>query len=93
MRRGKLRTIANRLASCLVARMIKRADIIYLGLAAGVIGCLVGGTMVGVGMVLILSNAPIGWVLLLPAAPVGGLPGWLLARRLARELPAPESLP
>jgi hypothetical protein len=73
--------------------MIKRSDVIYLGLASGVIGCLVGGTMVGVGMVLILSNAPIGWLLLVPAAPVGGVPGWLLGRRLARELSGRETLP
>jgi hypothetical protein len=72
--------------------MIKRSDIIYLGLASGVIGCLVGGTMVGVGMVLILSGANLGWLLLLPAAPVGGIPGWLLGRRLARALPDEETL-
>jgi len=68
------------------ARMIKRGDIIYLGLASGVIGSLVGGMMLGVGMSLILGGAPIGWLLLLPAAPVGGFPGWMLARRLARGL-------
>ena len=66
--------------------MIERSDVVFLGLAAGVIGCLVGGTMVAVGMVLILSGAPIGWLLLLPAAPVGCIPGWLLGRRLARRL-------
>jgi hypothetical protein len=68
--------------------MIKRSDIIYLGLSAGVIGCLVGGTMVGVGMTLIIGGAPTGWLFLLPAAPVGGIPGWLLGRRLAQNLPS-----
>ncbi len=67
--------------------MIKRADIVYLGLASGVIGCLVGGMMLGVGMSLILGGAPVGWLLLLPAAPVGGIPGWILAKRLAKQLP------
>ena len=67
--------------------MIKRSDIIYLGLASGVIGCLVGGMMLGVGMSLIIGGAPIGWLLLLPAAPVGGIPGWMLAKRLAKQLP------
>src|ERR1019366_6213669 len=73
--------------ACLVHRMIKRGDILYLGLASGVIGCLVGGMMLGVGMSLIIGGAPIGWLLLLPAAPVGGIPGWVLAKRLAKQLP------
>ena len=67
--------------------MIKRSDIVYLGLASGVIGSLVGGLMLGVGMSLVIGGAPIGWLLLLPAAPAGGVPGWLLAKRLARSLP------
>jgi predicted lipid-binding transport protein (Tim44 family) len=67
--------------------MIKRSDIVYLGLASGVIGSLVGGMLLGVGMSLIIGGAPIGWLLLLPAAPAGGVPGWVLANRLARNLP------
>jgi len=67
--------------------MIRRSDIIYLGLASGVIGSLVGGMLLGVGMSLIIGGAPIGWLLLLPAAPAGGIPGWVLARRLARNVP------
>jgi hypothetical protein len=67
--------------------MIKRGDIVFLGLSAGVIGSLVGGLMLGVGMSLIIGGAPIGWLLLLPAAPAGGIPGWILAKRLARALP------
>jgi hypothetical protein len=67
--------------------MIRKNDIIYLGLASGVIGSLVGGMMLGVGMSLIIGGAPIGWLLLLPAAPAGGIPGWVLARRLARTMP------
>ena len=70
-----------------LAAMIKRGDIIFLGLASGVIGSLVGGMMLGIGMSLIIGGAPVGWLLLLPAAPVGGIPGWVLAKRLARTLP------
>jgi hypothetical protein len=66
--------------------MINRSDIIWLGVAAGVTGSLVGGMMLGIGMDLIIAGAPIGWLLLLPAAPAAALPGWLLARKLAREL-------
>ena len=66
--------------------MITRGDIIYLGLSAGVIGSLVGGMMLGIGIVLVTGGAPAGWLLLLPAAPAGGIPGWLLAKRLAARL-------
>jgi hypothetical protein len=66
--------------------MINKNDIIYLGLASGVIGSLVGGMLLGIGMTLIIAGAPIGWLLLLPAAPVGGIPGWVLAKRLARSI-------
>jgi hypothetical protein len=66
--------------------MITRADIIWLGVSAGVIGSLVGGMMLGIGMSLIVSGAPIGWLLLLPGAPASAIPGWLLARRLARQV-------
>ena len=66
--------------------MITRADIIWLGISAGVIGSLVGGMMLGVGISLIINAAPIGWLLLLPGAPASAIPGWLLARRLAQQL-------
>lgn len=66
--------------------MITRSDILWLGLASGVIGCLVGGMLLGLGMSLIIGGAPIGWLFLLPAAPAGGVPGWVLARRLAQKL-------
>ncbi len=66
--------------------MINRSDIIWLGVAAGVTGSLVGGMMLGIGMDLIIAGAPVGWILLLPAAPAAALPGWLLARKLARQL-------
>lgn len=66
--------------------MITRSDIIWLGVSAGVTGSLIGGMMLGIGMDLIVNQQPWGWILLLPAAPAAALPGWLLARKLARNL-------
>ena len=66
--------------------MINRGDIIWLGVSAGVTGSLIGGMMLGIGMDLIINGQPWGWLLLLPAAPVAALPGWLLARKLARQI-------
>jgi hypothetical protein len=66
--------------------MITRGDIIWLGVAAGTTGSLIGGMMLGIGMDLIVNGQPWGWLLLLPAAPAAALPGWLLARRLAAQL-------
>lgn len=67
--------------------MPTRADILWLGLAAGVTGSLVGGLMLGIGLGLLVQGAGIGWLLLLPAAPVAGTLGYLLARRLAARMP------
>ncbi len=66
--------------------MISRGDILWLGVASGVTGSLIGGLMLGIGMDLIVNGAPVGWLLLLPAAPVAAVPGWLLARKLCRQL-------
>jgi hypothetical protein len=66
--------------------MVNRGDIVWLGIASGVIGCLVGGMMLGIGMDLIVNGQPWGWLLLLPGAPVSAIPGWLLGRRLAGQL-------
>ncbi|MDR3532015.1 MAG: hypothetical protein P4L90_15880 [Rhodopila sp.] len=66
--------------------MITRNDILWLGVASGVTGSLVGGMMLGIGMDLIVNGQPWGWLLLLPAAPIAALPGWLLARKLARQV-------
>jgi hypothetical protein len=66
--------------------MVSRSDIIWLGISSAVIGCLVGGMMLGIGMDLIVNAQPLGWLLLLPAAPASALPGWLLARKLSRQL-------
>jgi hypothetical protein len=69
-----------------IPRMVQRNEIIWLGVAAGVMGSLVGGMMLGIGMNLIVGGQPLGWFLLLPAAPAAALPGWVLARKLARQL-------
>lgn len=66
--------------------MVTRADIIWLGVSAGVIGSLVGGMLLGIGMNLVVGGQPLGWLLMLPGAPASAIPGWLLARRLVRQL-------
>jgi hypothetical protein len=66
--------------------MINRSDIIWLGVAAGVMGSLVGGMLLGIGMDLIVNGQPLGWLLLLPAAPLSAGPGYMLARKLAGKM-------
>ena len=50
------------------------------------LGSLVGGLMLGIGLGLAVNGAHVGWVLVLPAAPVSGMLGYLLARRLAKQV-------
>ncbi len=71
--------------------MINRGDILMLGVASGVTGGLIGGMLLGVGMFLAAGGANIGWLLMLPAAPLSGVIGWLLARRLAKQLDDPAA--
>ncbi len=68
--------------------MTTRSDIIWLGLSSGVAGGLVGGLLLGIGMNLVVQGVNVGWLLLMPAAPLSGLIGWILARKLARQLPS-----
>ena len=67
--------------------MIARGDIVMLGVASGVSGGLIGGLLLGIGMNFVVQGANIGWLLMLPAAPLSGVVGWILARRLAAQLP------
>lgn len=67
--------------------MVTRSEILVLGLTAGVIGSLTGGMALGIGLGLVVQGAHVGWLLILPGAPLGGVIGYLLARRLARQLP------
>ena len=78
--------MSNRGAGAKSWRMVTREEILILGLTAGVVGSLVGGLMLGVGLGLVVQGAHIGWLLVLPGAPVGGLLGYVLARRLTRQL-------
>ena len=68
--------------------MVTRAEILILGLTAGVVGSLVGGLMLGIGLGLVVQNVHMGWLLVLPAAPVAGGLGYLLAKRLLVRLRA-----
>jgi hypothetical protein len=65
--------------------MVTRAQLLILGLTAGVMGSLVGGLMLGIGLGLVVNSVHAGWILVLPAAPLSGLLGYWQAKRLARE--------
>jgi hypothetical protein len=66
--------------------MIRRSDIIWLGISSAVSGALVGGLLLGIGMALAAGGQPLGFLLIIPGAPIAGLIGWLLSRRLARTI-------
>ena len=69
------------------AAMINRGDIIWLGVASGVTGGLIGGMMLGLGIAMMIEGAYVGLLLICVGGPASGLIGWLMARRLAKELP------
>ncbi|GAC1344552.1 MAG: hypothetical protein NVSMB18_22400 [Acetobacteraceae bacterium] len=69
--------------------MITRGDILWLGIASGVTGGLIGGGLLGVGMGLAINGQPLGLLLVCIGGPSSALIGWLLARRLARQLTSP----
>ncbi len=69
--------------------MITRGDIIWLGIASGTTGGLIGGLMLGVGMDLAVNGQPLGLILVCIGAPASAVIGWILARRLAGQL-APD---
>ncbi len=66
--------------------MITRGDLLWLGIASGVSGGLIGGLMLGIGMDLMVNGQPLGLLLITPGAPVSAVIGWLMARRLAKQL-------
>jgi hypothetical protein len=66
--------------------MINRGDIIWLGVAAGVTGGMIGGSMLGIGMAMMLEGVYAGLLLICIGAPCSALIGWLMARRLAKRL-------
>jgi hypothetical protein len=69
--------------------MITRGDILWLGIASGVSGGLIGGAMLGIGMDLVVNGQPLGLVLICIGGPSSALIGWLMSRRLARQLTDP----
>ena len=68
--------------------MINRGDIIWLGVASGVTGGMIGGMMLGIGIAMMIEGAYAGLLLICIGAPCSGLIGWLMARRLARQVEA-----
>ena len=66
--------------------MINRGDILWLGISSGVTGGLIGGMMLGIGIAMMLAGVYAGLLLICIGGPCSGLIGWILARRLARQL-------
>ena len=66
--------------------MVTRGDILWLGIASGTTGGLIGGAMLGVGMDLTVNGQPLGVLLVCVGGPASAIIGWLMARRLARQL-------
>ena len=66
--------------------MVTRGEILWLGIASGTSGGLIGGAMLGVGMDLAVNGQPLGILLVCIGAPASALIGWLMARRLAQQL-------
>ncbi len=70
--------------------MITRGDIVWLGISSGVTGGLIGGSMLGIGMDLMVNGQPFGLIPITIGGPAAGLIGWLLSRRLAKRLTTPD---
>ena len=69
--------------------MINRGDILWLGIAAGTTGGLIGGAFLGIGLDLVINGLPLGVIPICIGAPASSLIGWVMARRLARQLAEP----
>jgi hypothetical protein len=67
-------------------RMINRGEIIWLGVASGVTGGMIGGMFLGIGIAMMLEGVYVGLLLICIGAPCSGLIGWLMARRLAKQI-------
>ena len=78
--------LSNRRPGGTYGRMINRGDIIWLGVASGVTGGLIGGLLLGIGIAMMLSGVYFGLLLVCIGGPASGLIGWLMARRLAKQL-------
>ena len=71
-------------------RMITRGEIIWLGVASGATGGLIGGSMLGGGMDLMANGQPFGLIPIIIGGPCSAIIGWLLSRRLAKRLTNPQ---
>ena len=67
--------------------MVTRGELLWLGIAAGTTGGLIGGMALGIGMDLMVNGQPLGLILICIGGPASALIGWLMARRLATQLP------
>ena len=67
--------------------MINRGEIIWLGVASGVTGAIFGGVLLGLGIAMMLEGIHVGLLLICVGVPCSPLVGWLMARRLAKQLP------
>ena len=70
--------------------MVTRGELLWLGIASGTTGGLIGGLMLGIGMDLMVNGQPLGLLLICVGGPASALIGWLMARRLAEQLDKPE---
>ena len=70
--------------------MVTRSEILWLGIASGVSGGLIGGGMLGIGMDLAVNGQPLGIILVCIGGPASAVIGWLLARRLAQQVTGPQ---
>ncbi len=66
--------------------MITRGELLWLGIAAGTTGGLIGGMLLGIGMDLMVNGQPLGLILICIGGPASAIIGWLMARRLAQQL-------
>ena len=71
-------------------RMITRGDILWLGIASGVTGGIIGGSMLGIGMDLMVNGQPFGLVPIIIGGPSSAIIGWLMSRRLAKRITTPD---
>ena len=69
--------------------MVTRGDIIWLGIAAGTTGGLIGGMLLGVGLNMVMNGHNSGLLSICIGGPASCLIGWLMARRLAKQLDEP----
>ena len=72
-----------------LAGMVTRGDILWLGIASGTTGGLIGGMFLGIGLDLVVNGQPLGFIPICVGAPASSVIGWVLARRLTRQLAEP----